>query len=355
MKQFDVDNFFKEKLTNLQPEFNEHAWDDLEKRLDNQEDHETVVAWWRWGKVAAVFVVGFLGYLSYSYYTGNQTDKFDSYAQSFLPFVIESSPKEIKTVEPVESEKVMNKIQQASLNPHTSSKVYKGKRQLVKLERSKNTNKEVAALNFDRKLKEKNFEPESSEDIKESLASFSLDSHWVASPDEPMSRENVRGQHTFGVAFSPIINPQGLQAGIGYTHEVAISEKTSVLSGLNYTPWASNLPTFDANGISAPTKVKLNTLEIPLEAKVKVGKNVAVSGGVSNTILLKETIGNVVNNNAEWNISSINVGVSYDIKISKHSQLNLQPYYRIPLQSVGLSGTQISGFGLRTGFSYNTR
>ncbi|KOY86571.1 hypothetical protein AD998_10820 [bacterium 336/3] len=352
MKKFEIDHFVKDKLAHLQPEFDEQAWDDLEKKLD-KEDHSqrAFIWWWQLDKIAAVFVVGLFGYLVYYLYTNNSVDNhIPLYAENSINFLKKAEKK--TDVSPRQKEQKNDSY--VYQEPKKIIKPFVEKKLIVPVSQKE---EQTIAINFDRRFQDKYFHNDFSKDLKPAKA-FVIDSSFVANQ---VSKKNKRKRQSFGVALSPVISPNGLQAGLGYTHEVALSKNVSVLSGINYTPWSSNMPVNAINTLSSPSsinpdvKVKLNTIEIPLEAKVKVAKNVAVSGGVSNTLLIKETIGNVVNNNPELSISSINLGVSYDIKISKNSQINLQPYYRIPVQSIGLSGTQLSGFGLRTGFSYNTR
>ncbi|MCU0436795.1 MAG: hypothetical protein MUC49_02710 [Raineya sp.] len=355
MKKFEIDNFIKDKLAHLQPEFDEQAWDDLERKLDNEDDdRKAILWWWHWDKIAAIFVVGFFGYLTHYLYT-NHSQKNNN--QAFTKIQIKKSGRIEKKIETLSSSKEQQEIVYSYQEPKTISKTLQSKKLVVAV--SQQYPQEAQTLSFDRNLQDKYFHNDFSDELNPNKV-FLIDSNLTFKQE--ITKKNKHKRQSFGVALSPVISPKGLQAGLGYTHQVALSEKVSVVSGISYTPWTSNMPMKLTGGVTSSmgsvrpdVKVKLNTIEIPLEAKVKVAKNVAVSGGISNTLLLKETIGNVVNNDPELSISSINLGVSYDIKISKNSQLNLQPYYRIPIQSVGISGTQFSGFGLRTGFSYNTR
>jgi hypothetical protein len=357
MKKFEIDNFIKDKLVHLQPEFDEQAWDDLEKKLDREDDNrKALLWWWQWDKIAAIFVVGFFGYLAHYLYTNNSVEnRKPLYAKN----TTKSSDKLEKNLKTSPRQEEKQDIFYTYQEPKNTFKPLQNKKRIVTV--SQEQTEEAQALSFDKSLQNKYFHNDFSLDLKPAQA-FAIDSNFVA--NQGVSKKNRRKRQSFGVALSPVISPKGLQGGLGYTHEVALTDKVSVMSGINYTPWSSSQPSAillggvsnsSVNFVNPDIKVKLNTIEIPIEAKVKVAKNVAVSGGVSNTLLINETIGNVVNNNPELSISSINLGVSYDIKISKNSQINLQPYYRIPVQSVGLSGTQLSGFGLRTGFSYNTR
>lgn len=352
MEKMNIDEFFKEKLIKIETEFEEDAWEDLEAQLDKKERKDRVfVWWWHWEKIAAVLVIGFWGYVGY-YFTQNPAIS----TQKNLVELI-SKQKTEKTFSPpkaqqknIESSKERQELVKNMPSPFIQ-------KHIIYIEFWENQQPEThKAENFDRDLQERNLRS-SSEKIAFALPIPDSLNTWAAHSETPSNHFGV--SHSFGFAFSPVISPSGLQAGLGYTHELGISEKTSIVSGLAYTPWTSSL----ANNLSPASNlsnalpvdasnIRLQTLEIPLEAKIKITEKLSVSSGVSNTLLLQEKIGEAINNEFEWSISSLNVGLQYDLRVSKNSYLNLQPYYRFPLQSVGSAGTQISGFGLRAGYSY---
>jgi len=349
MEKMKIDEFFKEKLTNLEIEFDEEVWNDLEKKLDKKKRRDRVLVWWwHWEKIAAVFVFGSLGYGIYHF-----SEKEFHKQNNQVELVARQEPKEA-------SNKKQN-LEPTPRNTATTSRKQENVFLFPKIKEPKNFTytqenpKQVEAINLDRILEERNIHTSIALqaltlDVSDSLATNTAS-------EENKKSTNI--SHTIGLAFSPVISPNGLQAGLGYTHEFGITERASLVSGVAYTPWAGTNNLAMANNAQnsfipdpASNNIRLQTLEIPLETKIKITENLSVSSGISNTFLLQEKIADVVNNDFEWSISSLNVGVQYDIHIGKNSQLNLQPYYRFPLQSIGSAGTQISGFGLRAGYSY---
>lgn len=349
-KKIYIDDFFKEKITQVFVEFDEQAWEDLEAQLDKKKRKDRLIVWWwHWEKVAAIFVFGLLGYGSF-YFLQKPTHK---QAISDIKFISEKKV----NIYPKTYNKPQNaEIEKQNIQLHTETSLVNKQKTLKKphQEATIETNREeVAHTYLDRNLQARNLK--SSFQIGSTKLNFA---DTTSQFEEDEAKNLAKVAHKFGFALSPVLSPNGLQAGLGYTHEFGISECTSLVSGVAYTPWTgtSNIMADNAGNLVYPSQtdnnVRLQTLEIPLEAKIKIVENLSVSSGISNTLLLQEKAGEVINNDFEWSITSLNLGLQYDIRIGKNSQLNLQPYYRFPLQSIGSAGTQISGFGLRAGYSY---
>lgn len=342
MERINIDDFFKEKITNIHTEFEEEAWKDMETLLDKKKSKDKVLVWWwHWEKIAAVLLLGFLGYSIYDFSYKNTSQKNQIVLKNKIAPEKAFALKE-NLLESTEKNQQKQPILNNKKNTYNSKK-----HPQITVVYFENERPEEA-ISFDRDLEERNLKNSWKVEARNLFLADSLN-NFLASERED-SKLNPKVAHTIGFAFSPVISPKGLQAGLGYTHELGISERTSIVSGVAYTPWTSKVANNSA--IDAGNNIHLQTLEIPLEAKVKITEKLSFSGGVSNTLLLQEKIGDAINNDFEWSISSLNIGLQYDLRLGKNSYLNLQPYYRFPLQGVGSAGTQISGFGLRTGYSY---
>lgn len=334
----NIDDFFREKISTIQVEFEEEAWNDLEKQLNKKKHKERVLLWWwHWEKIAAVLLIGFLGYGVYDFnqnssgskrQVGQKNERKEAKIFSFRKAFSKNSIKN----------------QENTSTPSYKNFITENKNK-TKIIHFTSQNKADSVI-FERNLVARNL-PRKQWYWHSPSTSNSLVSH--ANQEK---KNTWKVSHTIGFAFSPLISPSALQAGVGYTHEFGVSKRTSVVSGLAYTPWVGNTKKNDNHLVATNKNVHLQTIEIPLEAKVKITEKLSISSGVNNTFLLQEKIGDATNNDLEWGISSLNIGVQYDLRIGKNSYINLQPYYRFPLQSIGSAGTQISGFGVRTGYSY---
>ena len=347
MERINIDDFFKEKIIETHTEFDEQAWDSLETLLDKKKRKDKVfVWWWHWEKIAAVFLLGLLGYAVYDF---NYKPKSEKNQVAFKKQIAPEKTFAFKESLPESIEK--NQKKQPIVNYKNDTYTPKKNPQIIVIQFENSNHEET--INLDRNLQERFLE--NRKEIK--VANLAISDSSLLANETANEPEKQNISHTIGFAFSPAISPNGLQAGLGYTHEFGISERTSIVSGLAYTPWTSsnNNNAFvdnTASMVDVGNNIRLQTIEIPLEAKIKITEKLSFSSGISNTFLLQEKIGDAINNDFEWSISSLNVGLQYDLRIGKNSHLNLQPYYRFPLQSIGSVGTQISGFGLRAGYSY---
>ena len=177
----------------------------------------------------------------------------------------------------------------------------------------------------------------------------------VLSPDfnslENLGTSTLGG--TVGLLFEyKFSNRLILQTGITYSNKKYVG---SFDDYHNWTDWRVYHP-------SKPTEVDggCKIIDIPLNLRVnlfqKPKQTWFVSSGISSYLLTKESYTYIYNwtpsKTTDWNDNSkyywsvLNFSVGFDKQISKHFSLQIEPYLKTPLKSVGRGGVNLYSSGV---------
>ena len=158
---------------------------------------------------------------------------------------------------------------------------------------------------------------------------------------------------TVGVLFEYELSKKLIiQTGITYSNKIYIG---SFDDYHNWTDWKSYHP-------SKPTEVDggCKIIDIPINLRVnlfqKPKQTWFVSSGISSYLMTKESYTYIYNwapsKTSNWNDNSkyywsvLNFSVGLDRQISKHFSLQIEPYLKTPLKSVGRGGVNLYSSGL---------
>ena len=397
LKGKDLDDFFRQKLTNGDIPFEEANWARLEKRLRKNRSRQRI-AWITLSGIAAMMLLTLT--VSDIFLSGEKAEPIAANVKesrqdiaSDSPSVVVEAPKAGKSVSE-EKKQVLNSatVQRSSLKPVFSSSepavsgAVSASDPLFAKAEINNNNRDIEQIpvvgspgQTADSVKHEITQPETSVNSLANAAVFT-DSTGTAvnKPLNPASAFSVA--FVAGPDINGVNNLKSNRGGIavGLMLSYKVSKSFSVSTGALYakklynSEFAYYKPNSSYTFPNVPTAVnaECRVLDIPLNinytAWSKDKNALAVSAGVSSYIMLNEgysftyetpsTRGPksyyITGRNKHY-LGILNVSAAYERKISDEVSIGIQPYMKIPVTDIGYGNVKLLSTGVLTSVKLN--